>query len=114
MNIRFGSDIVHIPKFEKTLRKSREYFIENVFWPEEMEYAKVQRLSSIFAAKEATIKALGLKAGQWRDIRVAYKESGKPYLAKFPQAKGKQKKWKHELSISHDGDYVIANIVFYQ
>ena len=84
MTLKFGSDIVHIPKFEKTLRKSREYFIQNVFWPEEMEYARVQRLSSIFASKEATIKALGLEAGQWRDIRVAYKESGKPYLVKFP------------------------------
>lgn len=114
MNLRFGSDIVYIPKFEKTLRKSREYFIQHVFWPEELEYARIQRLAGIFASKEATIKALGIRPGQWREIQVAYEENGKPYLAKFPQARGKQKKWKHELSISHDGDYVIANIVFYQ
>ena len=112
MTLKFGSDIVYIPKFEKTLRASREYFSQHVFLPEELEYARVQRLAAIFASKEATIKALGLKAGQWQEIKVAYKESGKPYLAEFPHGKGR-KKWKHELSIAHDGDYVIANVIFY-
>jgi len=122
MNVRLGSDIVYIPKFEETLAKSREYFVKNVFWPQEIKDAKIQRLASIFAAKEATIKALDLEAGQWHDIRIAYKDSGKPYLVKFPQEeklkkpfdKAQGKQWKHELSISHDGDYVIANVIFYQ
>jgi len=113
MTIKFGSDIVYIPKFEKTLRASREYFSQHVFLPEELEYARVQRLAAIFASKEATIKALGLKAGQWQEIQVAYQESGKPYLAKFPHPKKPKKRWKHELSVSHDGDYALANVIFY-
>ena len=113
MTIKFGSDIVYIPKFEKTLRSSTEYFAQNVFWPEELEYARVQRLAGIFATKEATIKALGMLPGKWREIRVAYKETGKPYLAKFPHERKSKKRWKHELSISHDRDYAIANVIFY-
>ena len=114
MTIKLGSDIVYIPKFEKALRSNREYFIQNVFSQEELEYPKPQRLASIFATKEAVTKALGITPGKWKEIEVAYEASGKPYLAKFPQAKKSKRKWKHELSISHDGDYVIANIIFYQ
>jgi len=113
MTLKLGSDIVNIPKFEKTLRGNKEYFAQNVFWPEELDYARTERLAGIFATKEAVIKALGMKAGQWREIRVAYEESGKPYLAKFPQTGGILGKLKAELTIAHDGDYAIANVIFY-
>ncbi|MEK7510289.1 MAG: holo-ACP synthase [Patescibacteria group bacterium] len=115
MTIKIGSDIVYIPRFEKILRRNKEYFREHVFLPEELEYAKVRRLAGIFASKEAAVKALGLKANQWQGICVAYEENGKPYLAKFPLPKDKKlrRKWKHELSISHDGEYAIANVIFY-
>lgn len=113
MNIRLGSDIIHLPKFEKHLREHKAYYRDHIFCPEELEYAKAPRLACIFAAKEAVIKALYLRPGQWQDICVCYEENGKPYLKRFPKQKN-GKKWKHEISISHEGQYAIANVIFYQ
>src|SRR3989344_6565136 len=98
MNLRSGLDIIHIPSFEKELKENKERFIESVFHPEEVEYAKIPRLASIFAAKEAVNKALGLLSGKWLDIKVLYAPDGKPYLAKFPKPKGTRTggAWKHE------------------
>ncbi|MBI2577268.1 MAG: 4'-phosphopantetheinyl transferase superfamily protein [Candidatus Wildermuthbacteria bacterium] len=114
MNIKLGSDLVYIPAFEKALKANKEHFVETAFYPEEIEYAKVQRLASIFAAKEAAIKALGILPGKWLEIKILYEENGKPYIAKFPNGKKSSSKWKHELSISHDGEYMLANVIFYK
>ena len=113
MNMKIGIDIVYIPKFEKTLKDNQVYFSQNVFCSKEWDDASIERLASIFATKEATMKALGIKSGRWLEICVEHTKNGKPFLSQFPQENNKQKKWSHELSISHDGEYVIANIVFY-
>lgn len=88
--------------------------MEHVFSQKEVGNKSPQSLAGIFAAKEATLKALGMKAGEWKEIRVAHKKSGKPYLAEFPHQEASKKQWGHELTIAHDGDYVIANVIFYQ
>jgi len=114
MTIRLGSDLIHLPKFEKHLRAHKAYYRDHIFCPEELEYAKAQRLACIFAVKEAVIKALHLGPAQWQEICIAYEESGKPYLKRFPKPKKEAKKWKHEISISHEGQYALANVIFYQ
>lgn len=114
MILKFGSDIVFLPRFEKTFLANKEHFLQNVFCKEELKNATTQGLAGIFAAKEAAMKALGIAAGQWQEILVAHKKTGKPYLAAFPKKKTSKKQWKHELTISHDGDYVVANVMFYQ
>ena len=108
--MKLGTDIVYIPRFEKILRENQQHFEQNVFCPAEWEDSSSEKLAGRFAAKEAVLKALGMKAGRWQEICVRNSEDGKPFLACFPM----QKKWKHELSISHDGKYVIAVVVFYQ
>ena len=108
--MKLGTDIVHIPRFEKILRENQEYFEKNVFCPTEWKGFSAEKLAGRFAAKEATLKALGMKAGRWQEICVTNSKDGKPFLASFPM----QKKWKHELSISHDGEYAIAVVVFYR
>ena len=114
MNMKIGIDIVYIPRFEKTLKDNRVHFSQKVFCFKEWNNASVERLAGVFAAKEATMKALGIKPGKWLEICVEHTKDGKPFLSQFPQKNKKQKKWNHELSISHDGKYAIANIVFYQ
>ena len=108
--MKLGTDIVYIPRFEKILRENQQHFEQNVFCPAEWKDSSSEKLAGRFAAKEAVLKALGMKAGRWQEICVRNSEDGKPFLACFPM----QKKWKHELSISHDGKYVIAVVVFYQ
>ena len=110
MIMKLGTDIVHIPRFEKIIRENRQHFEQNVFCPTEWKDSSVEKLAGRFAAKEATLKALGIKAGRWQEICVKNSKDGKPFLVSFPM----QKKWKHELSISHDGEYAIAVVVFYQ
>jgi len=114
MNIKTGIDIVYIPRFEKTLKDNQVHFSQNVFCSKEWDGASIEKLAGIFAAKEATMKALGIKPGKWLEICVEHVKSGKPFLSQFPQENKKQRKLNHELSISHDGKYAIANIVFYQ
>ena len=60
------------------------------------------------------MKALGVKPGKWLEICIDHTKNGKPFLSQFPQENKKQKEWSHELSISHDGKYAIANIIFYK
>lgn len=108
--MKLGTDIVHIPRFEKIVRKNQQHFEQNVFCPTEWKGSSPEKLAGRFAAKEATLKALGIKAGRWQEICVKNSKDGKPFLAHFPE----QEKWKHELSISHDGEYAIAVVVFYQ
>jgi holo-[acyl-carrier protein] synthase len=112
MIIKIGTDIVYMPKFEKSLAKSRDYFKEKVFLKKELTDPKLQHLAGMFAAKEAVVKALGINTGKWLEIEIAYEPSGKPYLARFPQPK-ETASLHHELTISHDGDYAIANVIFY-
>ena len=114
MIMKLGTDIVYIPRFEKILRENQQHFEQNVFCPAEWKDSSAEKLAGIFAAKEAALKALGIKAGRWQEICVKYSKEGKPFFAHFPQETKEQGRWKHELSISHDGEYAIAVVVFYE
>ena len=110
MIMKLGTDIVYIPRFEKTLRENQEHFEQNVFCSAEWKGSSPEKLAGRFAAKEAVLKALDMKAGRWQEICISSSKSGKPFLVHFPE----QEKWKHDLSISHDGEYAIAVVVFYR
>lgn len=73
---------------------------ERIFTPDELRDKTVEQLAGMFAAKEAVLKAMGLQAGAWHDIKIAKKPSGKPFARVAKKEIG--------LSISHDGDYAIA------
>jgi phosphopantetheine--protein transferase-like protein len=66
-------------------------------------------LAGMFAAKEAVIKALAMKAGEWRKIEIGKNNHGRPEarLADFSR-----RIVAHDLSISHDGEYAVAAAVF--
>lgn len=109
--MRVGIDIVQISRFEKAFNTSRGYFEDKIFSPEELLDVRPTRLAGIFAAKEAVMKALSVKAGHWKEIVVSRHEDGRPRISKLPQ---ELERWQSDLSISHDGDYAIAFVLFYK
>lgn len=60
-----------------------------------------------WAAKEAAFKAGGPRL--WKQVEVRYEESGKPYLKVWDgEVEGEGDGREGGLSISHDGEYVVA------
>ena len=105
MKIQIGADIVYIPKFKKTMQQAGQTGLQKLFSVHELAQSpSIESLAGIFAAKEATMKALGLHAGQWHAIEVTKLSSGKPYItAHTPHVI-----LSHDVSISHDHHYVYA------
>ena len=76
MIVGIGTDLVDLDRFRATLAR-RPGLIDRLFTPGEREYAQraadpTERLAVRFAAKEATLKALGVGIGavDWHDIEV--------------------------------------------
>lgn len=109
-DLRTGCDIVHIPRFKKIISRTPS-MRRRIFLPQEEKDASPERLAGIFAAKEAVMKALGISAGRWHDIKVSYKKGGKPYIN---LSKNVRRKYGVDISIAHDGEYAIAFVVFYE
>ena len=76
MQVRVGADLVYLPRFRNVWGKIQD----EVFSPYELKCLKnseIERIAGVFAAKEAVIKALDLKAGSWLSIEVSNLKSGK-------------------------------------
>jgi phosphopantetheine--protein transferase-like protein len=108
VNIKIGTDIVLIPRIERML-KTTSLLSRNIFTAEELKNQSAEHLAGIFAAKEAAIKALGLKPKSWRQIEVKKERDGSPKLI-FSGTDTQKIKELH-LSISHDGDYALATVI---
>lgn len=121
--IFIGNDLVHLPRFEKSLGVGN--FISKIFHTREIEYCekKQDKLSSYaarFAAKEAFSKALG--TGLYAqgvapiDVWIENLENGKPQLFFSPKlqeilnTKGITG-W--DVSLSHHGEYALAHVILY-
>ncbi|PCI19713.1 holo-ACP synthase [Candidatus Wolfebacteria bacterium] len=107
MIVKTGCDIVDINRFERSM-KGR---LDTIFSPHELAGAPtIETLAGLFAAKEAVIKALEMKAGDWQEIEIVKNKSGRPE-AKLLEVHSKI--LSHDISISHDGDYAIAVTIFF-
>lgn len=113
-----GIDLVEVERFELD-----DNFMSRIAYEEEIAYIKKsksvelqrQRLASLWAVKEAVMKALGLgeKSGvSFKDIKLCHEESGKPYVELFGIAK-QEFNISHydkrvEVSLSHTKNYATA------
>lgn len=86
MIIGVGTDLVDLERFRAVLGR-RPGLIARLFTSAEHEYANrrndpVERFAVRFAAKEATLKAMGvgLGAADWHDIEVTRDEEGRPAI----------------------------------
>jgi phosphopantetheine--protein transferase-like protein len=102
-----GCDVIDIPRFRELLARSPR-FVERFFSNAERAYCTqaadpVTRFAGTMAAKEATMKALGLvPAAAWaRRIEILRSDGGKPVACVAGR--------RVDVSISHDG--AIANAV---
>ena len=83
-----GTDIVHVVRMEKNLERFGEKFPKRILTKnDKADYQKEKKqanfLARRFAAKEATVKAMGLGFSGglgWRQIGVNHDDKGKPLL----------------------------------
>lgn len=111
-----GLDIVYIPRLQRSL--ARHGLVERVFTPSERQYcrSRPERYAGRWAAKEATLKALGGSLGSvsLQEIEICSEVSGKPRIVLHGRAEelARDAGWQGvSLSISHDGDYATAMVV---
>lgn len=108
MQLKVGIDLVNLPRFKSKIAK-RHLDLNKIFSHTELKRKELEHLAGIFAAKEATIKALSLKPGSWLKIEVSQTKKGEPFLRLAPDL---QKKIQSQsLSIAHDQNYAIAVVV---
>ncbi|HEY8344440.1 MAG TPA: holo-ACP synthase [Bacillota bacterium] len=113
-----GIDLVSIPRFNEALNRRGRRLLEKVFTPAEREACcwRAYKLAGRFAAKEAFFKALGsgFRGFKWHDLEVRNDELGAPYLHFSPRLAGHleaQGITCAHLSISHDQEYAIAQVI---
>ena len=128
MIIGIGTDILNLERFEKTLDKFDQKFIDRIYGKKEIlilqNKLKVSTnyLGKRFSAKEATWKALSPIRGDglvFREIEILNDTNGKPYL--FFSGKTKEyinkkeknlkAKLKFNISLSDDNPFVITFVV---
>jgi holo-[acyl-carrier protein] synthase len=114
-----GVDLTVISRMREVLGRWDERFLRRVFTDEEIAYCRrrrdpVQHFAARFAAKEATLKALGtgLSMGvRWRELEVRRERGQAPTMV----LSGRSRDLAHArgggrvlLSLTHDGDYAMA------
>ena len=113
-----GVDIIEIPRVRRVLERYGDRFQQRVFTPDEIAYCRgrAPNLAARFAAKEATMKALGtgVRGVGWKDIEVIRHKSGAPSIQLHGRAKVRAERLKVleiSLSLSHSQEYAVAFVV---
>ena len=113
-----GVDIIEIPRIKQVLDRYGQRFLKRVFTPDEIAYCRgrAPNLAGRFAAKEATMKALGtgVRGVSWRDIEIVRAESGAPSVQLHGRAEKRAELLQVvdiSVSISHSREYAVAFVV---
>ena len=109
-----GCDIVSIQQFKKVLERTPGV-CKNIFLPNERKNASTKELASIFAAKEAVLKAVGLPAGHWRAVEIVHasvkRKGGHTVVHKVIFHDPELQNYISNLSISTDEYHAIAMVL---
>lgn len=110
-----GIDIVEIKRVETLLKTYGDKFTERNFSQKEIDYCQskprpAQHYAGRFAAKEAFIKAFG-KPLVLKEIEVENKSQQPPSIKLTGTAKNAFTEKNILLSISHDHEYAIAQVI---
>lgn len=106
-NIRIGvgCDIVEIER----IRKANRSQLLKIFYEDEIIKSSTESIAGLLAAKESCRKVFnGLR---WHDIKISKNKKGRPIL-NISKKNYSGKILSSDLSISHDGLYAIATVVF--
>ena len=117
-----GLDLVEVARVRASVRRLGERFAQRVFTPDEIAYCagrarKFEHLAARFAAKEATLKALGTGITGWasmQEVEVVHDAAGRPEIrlrgGVLRRARSLGVKATH-LSISHTQGVAAAVVV---
>lgn len=113
-----GVDIIEIDRVRRVLERYGQRFLDRVFTPGEILYCRgrAANLAARFAAKEATMKALGtgVRGVGWKDIEVIRHESGAPAIELHKRGQQRALRLAVQeisISLSHSRDYAVAFVV---
>lgn len=111
-----GVDVIEIPRIQRAIDQWGETFLEKIFTPQELAYARArknstQHIAGRFAVKEAVAKALatGWSGGfRWKDVEVENDPSGKPSVRLHGHVRDLLKGNRILVSISHSDTVVVG------
>jgi len=116
-----GLDLASVPLVRQAVKDFGQRYLSRVFTPDELTYClgrpdPAQPLAAAFAAKEATIKALGVDGPQppWTSIALRRHQDGACELRLTGLAgelATKQGVHNLHVSVSHTGELAIAAVV---
>src|SRR5271155_1647136 len=121
--VGLGLDIAEIDRITAALTRHGAAILERLYTPREVAYCerhknKFERYAARFAAKEATMKALGTgwsHGVRWRDIEVVNAPGGKPTLNLEGVARhfaDRLRVTTISLTITHSGNLALAQVIF--
>ncbi|MBC3862791.1 holo-ACP synthase [Undibacterium jejuense] len=118
-----GTDLVWIPEIERSILQFGDRYLRRMFSEQELQdcHSAQQRnypsLAARVAAKEATMKILGLNkdtALSWNSIEVVRRTNGSPGLRLHREAQILARVAgldDYVLSLSHEHEYAIATVI---
>lgn len=113
-----GIDIIELSRIASVLERWGDRFLRRVYTTEEIVFSRgrIPQLAGRFAAKEATMKALGTgrRGVSWREVEVTRKPGSPPAILLHGRAQVRAELLgisKITISISHSRDYAIALVV---
>ena len=113
-----GTDIIKVDRFE-VLVNNKNFLAKN-FNKDEIEYIKkrnnnLSTIAGIYASKEAFLKAIkkGINDHSLLDIEIYHDSNNAPYIKLHGTLEKNMQNKKYDLSISHDGSYIISVVIVY-
>jgi holo-[acyl-carrier protein] synthase len=123
MIVGMGVDLTEVKRLETAIARHGRPFLERVFTPAEIRYCEshrnsAERYAARFAAKEATMKALGTgwrRGVRWVDIEVANLPGGRPTLRLHGRTKeiADEQGVRHiAISVTHTSGFAMVQVIF--
>ena len=122
MIVGTGIDIAEVPRIGEAIERFGDRFLGRIFTAAERSYCdskanRVERYAARFAAKEASMKALGTgwnHGVRWRDIEVYRRPGARPTIRFYGVAAefaAKLRATNVALSLSHTPEQAIASVI---
>jgi holo-[acyl-carrier protein] synthase len=120
--VGLGVDMEEITRVGEAITRHGRHFLQRVFTAAEIAYCErhrdsVERYAGRFAAKEATMKALGTgwsKGVRWIDIEVTRPPGSRPTIILHGAARERAERMgmrQISLSITHTGNLALAEVI---
>lgn len=123
MKLGVGVDIIKVQRIEDAINRSGETFLKKTFTEGELGYAHskgdyIAHLATMFAGKEAVLKALSMGGAGGIDlseVEIKHDKDGRPFVSFSDKLKKRVLGGEAKnilLSLSYDTDYAVAFSIF--